>query len=200
MQLKFAGEILSIGLAVLLTACTTTSGEYSWSNPEYIDRPIGKTMVLGVGKTAEISRYYESMFVDNLTALGITADSMHQHISREELVTEDEIVKILTDNQFDSIIVTRMTSEKERIRAVAVNQYPDHYWHYYGFYNYAYHQAEIEEYIEYELETNLYDVNTRKLVWLGQKQITNDRSEKDGLELVINSAIQTLQSENMVSR
>ena len=200
MQLKFAGEILSIGLAVLLTACTTTSSEYSWSNPEYIDRPIGKTMVLGVGKTAEISRYYESMFVDNLTALGITADSMHQHISREELVTEDEIVKILTNNQFDSIIVTRMTSEKERIRAVAVNQYPDHYWHYYGFYNYAYHQAEIEEYIEYELETNLYDVNTRKLVWLGQKQITNDRSEKDGLELVINSAIQTLQSENMVSR
>jgi hypothetical protein len=137
MPLQFSGLILSIGVAALLTGCNTPVEDYSWSNPAYADRPIGKTMVLGVGKTAEISRFYESMFVDELTSWGITADSMHLYISRDELVTEDEIVKILTDNHFDSIIVTRMTSEKERIRAVAVMQYTDHYWHFYGFYIYA---------------------------------------------------------------
>jgi hypothetical protein len=155
-------------------------------------------MVLGVGKTAAISRLYESLFVQELTELGISTDSMHLHINRDKLVTEDEIVKILTENNFDSIIVTRLISATEHFQTVSVDQYPDYYWHYYGFYNYAYNYAEIEEYTEYELETNLYDVKTRKLVWLTRKQVTSNHSEEGNMKNIIKAAIKNLQRENMI--
>jgi hypothetical protein len=41
----------------------------SWIDPQFTDRPMGKTMVLGAGKTVEISRQYETLFVNRLTEL-----------------------------------------------------------------------------------------------------------------------------------
>lgn len=190
-------RLIVVGVVGLLTACGTLRVD-SWVNPEYPNRPVGKIMVLGVGKTVEISRQYEGLFIDRLTELGIDADSMHRHVNRENMVTEDELVNILKEHACDSIIVTRLISETEQ--HYAGGDYPNHYWHYYGFYSSAFEARTVESLIEYDLETNLYDVETRSLVWSGRELVYNDRSAQSNMRDVINALIKKLQRENMVSR
>lgn len=189
--------LIVTGAACLLTACGMLRVD-SWVNPEYPNRPMGKIMVLGVGKTAEISHQYENLFIERLTKLGIQADSMHRHVNREEMVSEDEIVRILKEQACDSIIVTRLVTEKER--HYDGDAYPDYYWHYYGFYSSAFDAKTIESLTEYDLETNLYDVETRSLVWSGREIVYSDRSAQSNMKDVIRALIKNLQRENMVRR
>lgn len=184
-------------LVALLSACGTLRVD-SWSNPDFPNRAVGKVMVLGVGKTVEISRQYENLFIEQLNRLGVEADSMHRYVSREEMVTEDEIVEILNTHVCDSILVTRLRSEKEL--HYAVGEYPDHYWHYYGFYSTAFDARTVESIMEYDLETNLYDVKTRSLVWSGREVVYNDRPTQSNMKDVIKGLIKKLEQENMLHR
>lgn len=197
MKRHTSAKLIVIGVAGLLSACGTLHVD-SWANPDYPDRPVGKIMVLGVGKTVDTSRQYENLFVDRLSKLGIEADSMHRYISREDMVTEDEIVKILKEHACDSIIVTRLLAEKER--HYVGGDYPDHYWHYYGFYSNAFDARTVESLVEYDLETNLYDVETRSLVWSGREVVYSDRPAQSNMKDVIRALIKNLQRENMVHR
>lgn len=197
MKLHHSAKLIVIGILGLLSACGTLHVD-SWANPEYPNRPVGKIMVLGVGKTVEISRQYEDLFIDRLTKLGVEADSMHLHVTRKEMMSEDEIVEILKEHHCDSIIITRLLSEKERY--YAGGEYPDHYWHYYGFYSDAFDTRAVESIMEYDLETNLYDVETRSLIWSGREVVYSDRSVQSNMKDVIKALVKNLQRENMVSR
>ena len=192
-----SSKLVLIGVVGLLTGCGMLHVD-SWVNPEYPSRPVGKIMILGIGKTVEISRQYENLFIDRLTKLGVEADSMHRYVCREDLVTEDEIVEILKEHACDSIIITRLLAEKER--HYVGGGYPDHYWHYYGFYSNAFDARTVESLVEYDLETNLYDVETRSLVWSGREVVYSDRPAQSNMKDVIKALLKSLQHANMVSR
>ncbi len=189
-------KIYLSALTVCLLASCNTVKVRSWADPEFAGRPIGKTMVLGVADSDSVSRQYEAHFVGHLAELGIKADSLHALLQKTDPVSEEALVAALQEHNYDSILVTRKLSETERQQVVTTGYYPDHYNNYYGYYSYgyalSYNSATIQSFLEFELETNLYDVKTKKLVWTGRTIVYDDRSDQTNMKGIIKGVVKDL--------
>jgi hypothetical protein len=201
MKHKTTTTLVSAACLGLLAACNTVK-VHSWTAPGSNGRPLGKTMVLGVAESDSLSLQYESLFVERLGELGISAESLHARVQKTDKITEEALAAALREQGFNSILVTRLLSEKERQQVVNTGFYPSHYDSYYGFYSHAYHltynTAYVQSFVEFELETNLYDVETSKLVWSGRKVIYDDRSDQTNMRGIINGVIKDLRKQGMI--
>lgn len=187
--------------ACLLAACNTVKVR-SWTDPAFAGRSIGKIMVLGVAESDSIQRQYEALFVNALTELGVEAHSLHARVQKTDPVSEDALVAALQKHHYDSILVTRKLSETERQQVVTMGYYPDYYNNYYGYYSYGYaltyNTAYVQSFMEFELETNLYDVKTKKLVWTGRTIVYDDRSDEHNMKGIIKGVLKDLTKQDVL--
>lgn len=194
--------LLITGLATVLLASCSTVKVHSWMDPQFEGRKIGKTMVLGMAESDSISRQYETLFMERLAELGIEASSLHASVQNTNPISEEDLVTALQVKGYNSIIVTRKLSETERQQAVTTGYYPDHYNHYYGYYSHGYaltyDTAYVQSFVEFELETNLYDVKTKKLVWTGRKIVYDDRSDLTNMKGIIKGVVKDLNKNGLL--
>jgi len=193
--------ILASCILTLLCSCTTVKVQ-SWTNPEFEGRKIGKTIVLGVAESDSLSRQYEGLFVERLLQLGVEAGSLHANTQITDKIDKAALEALLTANKVDSIIVTRVLSETERNQVVATGYYAMPYNNYWGYYDYGYslsmNTADVASFMEYALETNLYDVKSKKLVWSGRKVVYDDRSDLSNMKGIIKGVIKDLRKQGMI--
>ena len=191
----------ALALAAVTTACTSVKVA-SWSDPEFAGRPVGKTLVIGVGRSESIRRRYEEMFVTSLTAIGVEAIASADTMPGEDLIAESRMRKHIDASGATSVIVTRTLGEKDKVNYSPPVVYPSHYGSYYGFYSasfgYATSPGYAFNYTETMLETTLYDTASGKLVWAGTKTITDDRSDKKNMTRVIEAVIDDLQKHDLL--
>lgn len=195
MKRKLFKLLVSSATLCLLTSCNTVK-VHSWMDPAFEGRTMGKTMILAVVESDSLSLQYEGLFAERLSELGITAESLHAAIQTTDLITEEALVQQLLLHGYDSILVTRLLSETERQQVVNTGYYPSHYGNYYGYYSHAYtlnyNTASVQSFMEFELETNLYDVKTKKLVWTGRKVVYDDRSDLTNMKSIIKGIVKDL--------
>jgi hypothetical protein len=165
-------------------------------DPQFEGRPAGKTMVLALADSDALCGQYEALFVESLTELGATSASLRANMKVTEKLTKERLVAELQTNGYDSIIVTRVLSEASRDQVVTTGYYATPYNTYWGYYDYgyslSYQTATVTSMMEFELETNLYDVKSEKLVWTGRKVVYDDRSDLTNMKSVIRSVIKDL--------
>jgi hypothetical protein len=188
-------------VAALAVSCASIKVD-SWKDPEVADRPIGKTMVLGMSQSDSVRRQYESMFTADLRKHGIDAHAMYGMVPDLEKLEEEMLAALLEENGFDSILVTRLMSE-DQIRGMgAASRFPTYYASYWGYYSTvyvaSYGGSQSEIYREYRLETNLYDVETRKLIWSGRSVVYDDRSDQANMRGIISAAIYDLKDNDLL--
>jgi hypothetical protein len=185
-------------LACLLTSCTSNP---SWTNPEFAGRKIGKTMVMGLADSEGLTHQYETMFVNGLAMRGIPAHSMHVEFPQTDPLEKKQIVALLQTNQFDSIIVTRLLSADDRQQQSMGSFVPtldDDSWGNFQVYIFTPNTSYVQNLMEYELETNVYDVPSKKLVWSGRKTVYDDSSDLENMRKIIRNVIGDLSNRKML--
>ena len=186
----------------LVTSCSSLKVQ-SWTDPEFKGRDIGKTMVLGVNDSDAVRHKDESHFVSQLTALGLEAETNYSVFPKASKLTKEEVVQALKRMGADSLIVTTVVSEKDKMRYDEPSTYHGRYGDFYGYYgwthSYVHDRLYLSNYIEIHLETNLYDVESEKLVWSGQKIVTDDHTEDKNIKSVVHAVIRELVKEGMIS-
>ncbi len=192
---------LSLIAACLLASCNTAKMS-SWVDPQFEGRTIGKTMVLGVADSDSLSRQYEALFVEYLTEASVEAQSLHALVQKTDPVSEAALVAALQQKNYTSIIVTRKLSETERQQTFTTGYYPSHYGNYYGYYSHAYtlsyNTATVQSFLEFELETNLYDIKTKRLVWTGRNVVYDDRSDQSNMKAIIKGVVKDLEKKDLL--
>ena len=202
---KVTFALFTLGtIASLLTACNTVKVQ-SWTDPAFKGRAIGKTLVLGIADSDSMSRQYEDIFVNRLLELGLEAGSLHASMEvSDEIDKIDKAVldALLKENHIDTIIVTRPLSETERNQVVTTGYTSAPYDNYYGYYGYgyslSYNMANVVSFREFVLETNVYDVETEKLIWSGRKIVYDDRSDLTNMKSIIKAVVKDLQKQGMI--
>lgn len=183
------------------TGCSSVRME-SYSDPEFEDRPIGKTMVLGVSDRMSTSREYEDFFVDSLTELGVDAVSCHALLQPTNAVNQAVLVEALEANGFKSIIVTRLVAERDHSQYVTMSPAsPEEYGDYYRFYDYGIsHEVGYVDHIrEFILESNLYDVQSRQLIWTASKSIYDTHSDTSNIKGVVKAIVKDLDKKHILT-
>lgn len=192
-----------LAMAALLSSCQMKSPKQeSWSNPAFKGRTLGKTSVLAIAESERRIRQYEALFVESLLPY-VSAGSVHASTNMTGKINEAMLDSLLKENQVDSIIVTHLLDGSNRDQLVTIGYnatpYNNSYWGYYNFgYALSANTASVSSYMEYVLETNIYDVKTKQLVWSGRKSIFDDRSDADNMRIIIKAVIKDLSKQGML--
>lgn len=187
---------------MLLSSCSTLRIQ-SWSDPAVSERPIGKVMVVGVAQSATTCRMFENHFVEELQQEGIIAVSGHDLIQPTEKITEAQIEEALVDGAFDSILITRLAGEQSQSQYVQTGYqsgFPSYYNHYHGYYAYSSISpvGYVDTVTEYQLETNLFDVQSGKMVWGGVKSVYDTSSRSSNIKKMVKTVIRDLNRKKLL--
>jgi peptidoglycan/xylan/chitin deacetylase (PgdA/CDA1 family) len=159
-------------------------------------------MIIAVDVSDSVRRRYEDHFVSRLAATGVDAVPSYRAMPREEKLTREEVAQVVSELNANSVVVTRIVGEKDKMRYEQPAAYPNYYRNFYGMYDWSYTYARgpgyVSNYMETYLETNLYDAESEKLIWSGQKSVTDDRSEKKNIESVVSAVISDLRKQGMI--
>jgi len=189
-------------LSMLFVSCGTVRVN-SWMDPSFGKGwKIGKTAVLAIAESDSLRREYEDAFVEGLTLQKATAESLVVLLPKTEKMTKEELVALLKKNGFDSIFITRKVSSTERQQVVDMG-YPAYYGDYYNYYSYAFGlsfggNTQVYNYTEFEMETNLYDVKSQKLVWSARQRVTDDRSSRSNIKGMVNGLLKDLRQKGLL--
>ncbi|MEI6891330.1 MAG: hypothetical protein V5783_04075 [Pontiella sp.] len=202
---KITTILLYTAAICLLSSCQMrTPKQQAWVNPAFKDHTLGKTMVLGMGNSQALSRQYEAYFVNSLLPY-IDAGSLRVSMVIKDKIDKEELELFLEQKQVKTIIVTRVLEGTSRDQIVSIgydiSPYNNGYW---GYYNHGYtlqaNTATVTSYMEYVLETNIYDVESEALIWSGRKSIFDDRSDLANMEIIIKAVVKDLHHQNMLNQ
>lgn len=191
-------------LITLLSSCQMRSAKQeSWLNPEFKNYKLGKTSILAMTESESRNRQYEAIFVNALLPY-VPAGSLHASQDLTGKIDKENLDALLKENNVKTIIVTSVFDGAQRDQVVAIGYnatpYNSSYW---GYYNYGYsltaNTATVSTHMEYMLETNIYDVESEKLVWSGRKSIFDDRSDMENMQLIIKNVIRDLEKQGILN-
>jgi hypothetical protein len=196
-------KLMTAGTGLLVLAGCSTLKMQSWSDPAISERPIGKVMVVGIAQSATTCRMFEAHFVEELKIQGITAVSGHGLIQPTDRITEAQIDEALATGGFDSILITRLVGEQSQSQYVQTgyqSAFPSYYNHYHGYYAHSVVSpvGYVDTVTEYQLETNLFDAESGKLVWGGIKSVYDSSSKNANIKKVVTTVIKDLKRKKLL--
>ena len=150
--------LLWIATATLIASCASTTLVNQWRASDYRGGPFGNILVIGISDQEGIRRTFEDMLADKLRERGVDATPGHRQLPRTGKAAEQTLQAVL--------------GEVDRKRPGYIGMWPSP--GFYGYYASAwayYEPPRMEQYKIVTLETNLWDMRTKSLVWSGTTRI-----------------------------
>jgi hypothetical protein len=204
LSMKLFSSIALI-LLFLVNSCASSKITGEWKDPQLGNTKYSHILVIGVAKQPDRREFYEDEFAKQLTSQGVMAIASHTIIPRDKMQDKDAIKKSIQGLQTDGVIVTRLQGIKQQKQVPYGRTYQVPYGYYNNMYDYydssyslapAVSYADTEEYLQ--LESNLYDAETEKLVY----SIVTDtfiRQKFDSrIKAYIETVVRQLKSNNLL--
>jgi hypothetical protein len=170
--MKKFGTIFLPALGLLsLIGCASTTVTGVWSDENYKQTPIQSIMVIGVSENARNRNIFESEMAAELEKNGVKAIVSAKVLGDQE-INKENVAAAAEKSQVQNVLVTRLVGIKEEQVYHPPTSYgvPDPYYrrwdsYYPHMYDYAYSPGYAATYKNVVLETSVFDVKERNLVW-----------------------------------
>jgi len=151
-----------------------------WKDPQYQGGKLKNVLVIGGSTNQVIRRIFEDEFTASLKTRGTNAVPSYNIFPDEKSLEKDTIESKSQDLGIDAMLIARVVDTKTKRELAQVpysNYYRDTYFHdwpnrYSRFYSGPYprryddnRSRRVSEYEVVNLETNIYDTQTGKLIW-----------------------------------
>lgn len=163
-------------VALLLSACASTTLTNAWFDPSYAGGPMRKILVVGVGGTIDTRRTFEDIFAQKLSSTGAQGIPGYQFIADDARRNEPGWNAGVQASGADGVLVVRILGVDTRTQ-VYTTMVPGPGF-YYGPYPGMWGPAmvpvpEVSQYQIAHVETTLFEVKTHRVVWGGTTQTFN---------------------------
>ena len=167
--MRFRSLSVLLALAALVSGCQSTSIRSAWFDTDFAGPPFRKVMVVGdIGTTAG-ARTFEDDFAARLRAVGVDAIASHTVKLDDPNVTEASFVAAVTNSGAQGLLLVRLLGVDTRTQVTTTMVPGGMAW---GRGPWggptSRTMVAVPQVRQYELaavETKLFDVQTRQLVW-----------------------------------
>jgi len=176
----------------------------TWKNDQITINKIDKILLIGVAKDPWVRKMFESELKEEFLDYGVEAVSSLEIVSPDEKITKENFEIYFGKENFDAALVTHVVAENiERTRVY--NYTPSYgYYGFYGYYNsvytYAYNPSPgyIVEQKNVNLETNVFDINSKELAWSAISETFDARRASDVIDPVVQIIVDEMQSDGLI--
>jgi hypothetical protein len=178
--MRFRSLYVLLALAALVSGCQSTSIRSAWFDTDFAGPPFRKVMVVGdIGTTAG-ARTFEDDFAAKLRAAGVDAIASHTVKLDDPNVTEASFVAAVTGSGAQGLLLVRLLGVDTRTQVTTTMVPGGMAWGRSPWGGPASRtMVAVPQVRQYELaavETKLYDVQTRQLVWAATTSTFNPTS------------------------
>lgn len=171
MKTRPFAAMLFAGLALILSACASTTLDMTWRDPTYAGRPFTKVLVVGSTDNPDNRRIFENIVVGELESRGVEAVASYALIANESDVKRDKVVEAVKTSGADSVLSTRLVGIETKTAVVPGQSPGAGDVDLYRSYSPLEPQTTIrQDYQIANLESNLFDARTGKMVWWGRSR------------------------------
>lgn len=202
--------VLLTPLFLLLAACSSTNVLNSWKDKEVVEQTtLKKVMVLAMVPEKErvLRQELESEMVEDLQKRGFTAVSALQEYGPKSFVgmNEKQVMQQLDRSKIDGVITISLqdteTSEHYKPGTVRYEPYAVRYNRFYRtyqtFYERIYTPGYTEQQTNYFFETNLYHLNSNKLLYSAQSKSFDPSSASQIAKEVAKAVVKDMEKNNI---
>ncbi len=160
----------------LLAACQTTSIQSAWYDTSYKGGPFRKVVVIASDGTTADSRVFEDIFVAQLQATGIQAVPGYTTVPADARRAEGPFAAAVQATGADGVILVRLLRVDTRTQVSTMMMPGPMVGPWGGFYGPGFYGGgfyavpDVTQYQVASVETNVYSVPTRTLVWAATTQ------------------------------
>jgi|APIni6443716594_1056825.scaffolds.fasta_scaffold548547_1 hypothetical protein len=206
MKLKLILPLFVIGLMV---ACgPSTKLEKSWADPSFNSgmKPFTKVLVIAPLRDQNSQRIAEDKIVMKLQK-GVVGVQSYSYLQPNDTAITFVESKLKQDG-FDGIILMRLTTIEKSMTYNQGSYYGGYYGGYYGYRGYGYggyygggyapgYYSEDQTFV---VETNLYRISDRKLLWSGTTSSLNPTSLTSTLDEIIYTIQYELRKKGLIKK
>ena len=178
--MRFRSLSVLLALAAFVSGCQSTSIRSAWFDTDFTGPPFRKVMVVGDIGTAAGARTFEDDFAAKLRAAGVDAIASHTVKLDDPSVTEASFVAAVTESGAQGLLLVRLLGVDTRTQVTTTMVPGGMAW---GRNPWggppSRTMVAVPQVRQYELaavETKLYDVRTRQLVWAATTSTFNPGS------------------------
>ncbi len=199
---KFVVSIAVV--SIFLSACASTTLTAVWKDDAYIGS-LRKVLVLAVLDNPANRGIVESALVNELKKQGGDAIASNALVEFKDL-NQANLNTAAEDNQVDSLMAVRVTGvDQESVYHAPVYSVPYTYYYTWGSYyphmhDYIGMPAYTATYKYYNVETNVYDKSTEKLIWSAASQTVDPTDIQIEAEAFARKIVGSLESNGLVQR
>ena len=177
---SFRSTFAWIALVALLSGCQTTSIQSAWFDTDFVGPPMRKVVVsASVGGMAE-GRMFEDIFVEKLRAAGVEAVAGHTVRLDVPALPDASFTATVLDTGAQGLLLVRLLDVDTRTQVSTRMVHGGSAWGRGGWGGTTRTtMIPVQQVSQYELatvETKLFEVQSRQLVWAATTSTFNPRS------------------------
>ncbi|MCO4294085.1 hypothetical protein NF867_14560 [Solitalea sp. MAHUQ-68] len=200
---------LILSAIVLLNSCSpATQVTATWKDKDATAKNFKNIFIVALGKDLAAKTTVENKMAAALAKTGSkvtqSTNVFPPDMTRNKDLTRDQLIQKFKEAGCDGIVSIALVKQDSENRYVpgttyAPGPYYGNFWGYYGGMGAMYDPGYYTTDKTYYIETNLYDLNTEKLVWSGQSSTLNpDNLDKAATEFA-NIIVAKMSSDGVVS-
>ncbi len=170
--------IASCAAGLLVAGCASTSIRDAWFDTSYSGGPFRKILVVGVGGNIANTRVFEDIFVQKLNAAGVDGVPGYQALPQGTPPGDSVWNAAVEASGATGLLAVRLLHVDTRTHVSTVMMPAPMMWGPYGGWWGPSMVAvpEVQQYDVATVETNLWDVKTRHVVWAATTDTFNPAS------------------------
>jgi hypothetical protein len=169
------GALMALFVLVAISGCASTSIRSAWFDPGYKGGPFKRMLVAGIGGSVADRRAFEDIFAQKLTAAGV--DGVPGYLAAPDNVRGSEAswTAAVEKSGADALLIVQVLSVDTRtqVSTVMVPASPWGYGPYGGWWGPMVVAPDIYQYDVATVETRLFEVRTKHLVWAATTETFN---------------------------
>jgi hypothetical protein len=171
-------RLLSLCAIALLAACQTTSIKSAWYDTTYNGGVIRKMVVIASDGTTSDSRVFEDILVQKFTAGGVMAVPGYSTVPPNSRTAEGPFAAAVAATGADAVLMVRLLRIDTKTQVSTVMMPGPMWGPWGGFYGGPgwYPATDVTQYDVATVESNLYDVKTKRLIWAATTDTVNPRN------------------------
>ena len=194
------GFIVAMCLFVLIS-CTTTTLQSVWKDKDYQGKP-NNIIIIMVTKSPITRELVEGMFVAGLDARGNNTIASYKIIPLDQVSDRDIVESKIRESGADAVLVSRLVDQKTietYTPRIIYGFVPNFYYDWWGYYDYVMVAPGYTDETQVIIaETNLYDIETEKLIWSARSETEVSEGDQQLIKTFVKVMIDRLALEGIV--
>jgi uncharacterized OB-fold protein len=180
--MPFIRSLIACAALALLAGCQTTSIQSAWFDSSYLGGPFRKVVVIASDGTTSDSRVFEDIMVQSLQAAGVAAIPGYTTVPPDARRAEAPFAAAVAATGADGVILVRLIRVDTKTQVSTMMMPGPMVGPWGGFYGGGFYGGgfyavpQVTQYEVASVETNVYAVASRTLVWAATTQTVDPRT------------------------